>query len=317
MKLEYHILWFDDQLDSIKPYVDRVQNALARLGFEPRIDLRIVVPENGDPRSNIPAQQDVDLILMDWKLGGGHDGAKLASHLRRNFRDIDIVFYSSESPATLRQKIFNEGIDGVICCNRTSLTERTMGLIQAQMRKILDLNHMRGIVMAATSDLDQAMIKCLEVVQSVIYPANPAAFAAIIGSQVAGSLRSKAADIERLAKNARVDKLLREPAFGAALRLTVFQNEIKKLTDQIDEIHLIETLNDYHQDVITPRNDFAHRSAIRVGDKLVLEGRDEPFDQKGMVILRMKLLNHFENLRGLLSLLEEMADIAGGPAITG
>lgn len=315
MKLEYRVLWFDDQPANNKPYEDTIRNSLARLGFEPHIDLRVVVAGSGDPLSNLPAQHDVDLVLMDWKLGGGHDGATLARRLRQIFRDTDIVFYSSEVPKTLRKLIFEQDIDGVYCFHRTNLTERTMGLIRAQMRKVLDLNHMRGIVMAATSDLDQAMIQCLEVIQSVVYPNTAEAFAASIGAQVAESLRKKAEDIEKLVSKGKLNKLLHEPAFGAALRLAVLQAEIKKLTDRINEVHLLECLGRYHAEVITPRNDFAHRRAIIQAGKLTLEGRTEPFDQDGMIALRLKLLNHSDNLRALLSLLQEMADAAGEPAL--
>lgn len=315
MKLEYRILWFDDQPANNKPYEDTIRNSLARLGFEPQIDLRVVVAGCSDPLSNLPAQHDVDLVLMDWKLGGGHDGATLARRLRQTFRDTDIVFYSSEVPKNLRKLIFEQDIDGVYCFHRTNLTERTMGLIRAQMRKVLDLNHMRGIVMAATSDLDQAMIQCLEVVQSVVYPNAAEAFAASIGAQVAESLRKKADDIDKLVTKGKLQKLLHEPAFGAALRLTVLQAEIKKLADRINEVHLLESLSRYHADVITPRNDFAHRRAVIQAGKLTLEGRTEPFDQDGMIALRLKLLSHSENLKALLSLLREMAGAAGEPAL--
>ncbi|WP_132255528.1 response regulator [Methylobacterium segetis] len=315
MRLEYRILWFEDQPDNTKYHEDRIRNGLARLGFEPNVDMRVVVAGSGDPLANLPAQHDVDLVLMDWKLGGGHDGATVARGVRRSFRDTDIVFYSSEAPQALRKLIFDQDIDGVYCFHRTSLSERTMGLIRSQMRKVLDLNHMRGIVMAATSDLDQAMIQCLEIVQAIVYPTGAEVFAADIGAQVAHSLRSKAEDIDKLARKGRLDKLLHEPAFGAALRLTVLQTEIKKIADRINEIHLIEGLNRYQSEVITPRNDFAHRRAVIQGGKLVLEGRQEPFDQDGMIALRLKLLNHSDNLRALLSLLKEMADAAGEPAL--
>lgn len=315
MRLDYHILWFEDQPANNKPYEDTIRTALARLGFEPQISMKVVVTGSGDPLAELPPQHQVDLVLMDWKLGGGHDGAELARKIRRVFRDTDIVFYSSESPKDLRRLIFEKDIDGVHCFHRTSLTERTVGLIRSQMRKILDLNHMRGIVMAATSDIDQAMIQCLEMIQSVVYPSQAEAFAASIGVQVAGSLRKKADEIDKLVIKGRLDKLLHEPAFGAALRLTVLQAEIKKIADRINEVHLIEGLDRYQSEVITPRNDFAHRRAVVRDGKLVLEGREQPFDQDGMVALRLKLLDHSDNLRSLISLLKEMADAAGEPAL--
>ncbi|VVN00418.1 hypothetical protein PS619_03295 [Pseudomonas fluorescens] len=313
MHLEYRILWFEDQVQNIKPYQDNIRNAISRLGFNPKIDIREVVAGGVDPLANLPLSRDIDLVMMDWKLGGGFDGAQLAKRLKVNYRDTDMVFYSSESAATLRKLIFDQGIDGVFCFHRTNLSDRTIGLVQSQLRKMLDLNHMRGIVMAATSDLDQAMIECLEKIQPLINAEDKDAFIKEVGSKISGSLRSKANEIDRLMEKGRLDKLLREPSFGAALRLSILQDEISKIADRISEIHLVERLASYRDDVIGPRNDFAHRRAVFANDELVLEGRDQPFTQDSMIALRLKLLSHFDNLSGLISLLAELSELPDSP----
>lgn len=317
MRLEFRILWFEDQPTNIKPFENTIRSGLARLGFEPVIDSRVVVSGGNDPMANLPAQQDVDLVLMDWRLGGGHDGAHLAKRVRAIFRNTDIIFYSSEAPKKLREIIFNQDIDGVYCCNRESLTDRTMGIIKAQVRKVMDLNHMRGIVMAATSDLDHAITECLEMVQKLAYPDSAASFAESIGSQVAKSLRSKADDIEKLGRKGRLDKLLREPTFAASMRLDALRVELQKIEEKISETHLLEQLGRYQDEVIRPRNDFAHRRATSRDGKLMLEGRTEPFDQEGMTALRLRLLGHADNLRALLSLLREMALAIGDSELAG
>jgi CheY-like chemotaxis protein len=317
MQLDYRILWFDDQPDNINPSVERVRGMIARLGFEPRIDLRIITAEVQDPLANLPDQSEVDLVLMDWKLGGGHDGADLARKLRRTFQHTDIVFYSSEATKTLRELIFKQDIDGVFCANRDHLSDRANGIIQGQLRRVLDLNHMRGIVMAATSDLDLGMIDCLEVVQKILYVGDEAvaAYAHEIAARISKSMRSKADDIDELGKKGKLTKLLREPSFGATLRLQVLQEEIAKLADKLTEQHVVEGLGKYQAEVIAPRNDFAHRKAHLKDGKLHLEGRDDPLDHESMKALRLRLLAHADNLRGLLSTLHELAGAAGEPAL--
>jgi len=309
VKLEYHVLWFDDQEQAIRPFVDRVQSIITRLGFEPKIDLRIITADIENPLASIPSVQDVDLVLMDWKLGGTHDGAVIARRLRQSYRDTDIVFYSSESSAKLRQLIFEQGIDGVFCANRTGLSDRAGGIVNAQLRRVLDLNHMRGIVMAATSDLDLAMIDILHVLQRILHPGDGAAgFAANIAERVSRSLSKKADEVAGFGRKGRLDKLLREPAFGSSLRLEILLEEMAKLADRIGEPHLVERLGQYKDDVIGPRNDFAHRKAQIVNGKLVLEGREAPLDQEAMKALRLRLLDHSDNLRSLFSLLGEIAE---------
>lgn len=316
MKLCYRVLWFDDQEQAIKPFIERVQGMIARLGFEPTIELRVITADVVEPLKDLPPQADVDLVLMDWKLGGQHDGAELARKLRATFKDTDFVFYSSEPATNLRKLIFEKDIDGVFCVTRQHLSERANGIIQGQLRRILDLNHMRGIVMAVTSDLDQGMVSCLELVQEILHPGDGAgAFANDVATKVAATLRKKADDVEALGKKGRLPKLLREPSFGSALRLQVLQEQVAKLADRVAEPHLIEQLGKYHEDVITPRNDFAHRKAEVKDGKLHLEGRDQPLDHDAMKALRLRLLAHSDNLIGLLTLLRELAGAAGEPKL--
>lgn len=317
MQLDYRVLWFDDQEQTIGHSVERVRGMISRLGFEPKIDLRIITADVEDPLASLPDQSEIDLVLMDWKLGGGHDGAELARKLRRTFQHTDIVFYSSEAPKTLRELIFNKDIDGVFCANRDHLSDRAIGIINGQLRRVLDLNHMRGIVMAATSDLDQGMVDCLEVVQKILYTGDTAAtgYASEIAGRISKALRSKADEIDGLGKKGKVSKLLREPSLGPALRLQLLQEEVAKLADKLTEPHVVEGLGKYHEEVITPRNDLAHRKAQLKDGKLHLEGRGQPFDQDSMRALRLRLLEQADNLRGLLTTLHELAGAAGEPEL--
>ena len=316
MQLQYRILWLDDQEQAIRPFITRVQGIVSRLGFEPEIDFRVVTADVVNPLAGINQNEGYDLVLMDWKLGGKHDGAVLARRLRQMFRDTDIIFYSSEPAASLRKLIFDQNIDGVFCVAREHLSDRANGIVHGQLRRVLDLNHMRGIVMAATSDLDQGMIECLGVVQQVLYPADSAAqFASQIGKMVSDSLRKKADEIEKLGAKGKLSKLLKDPAFGASLRLKILVDEITKLSDKLNEPHLMDRLGRYQEDVIAPRNDFAHRKAEVRDGKLVLEGRENPIDHDTMRSLRLRLLDHYDNLRGLLSMLGELANNVGETAL--
>ena len=186
MRLDYKILWFEDQPSNIAPSVANIKNELEALGFIPNIDLR-VVDGRRDPLEDLPPQRDVDLVLMDYMLGGGYDGASLSKRVRQVFKYTDIVFYSSEAQSRLRKHIFDQGLDGVHCCHRENLSDDTLSFVHTQMRKVLDLNHMRGIVMATTSDLDHAMIDCLGVVHELAYPGNANAFATSISTNSAAT----------------------------------------------------------------------------------------------------------------------------------
>lgn len=315
MKLEYRILWFDDQKTNVEHTINRISSMISRLGFEPSIDFRIVNAGVADPLAGIPDEDEVDLVMMDWKLGGQHDGAKLTRRLRQKYQNTDVVFYSSESPQKLRRLIFDEGIDGVFCSTRDRLSERVGGIIQGQLRRVLDLDHMRGIVMAATSDLDHEMIECLELIGRISYSGKTDALSASIAESIVKSMNSKIKEISKLGEKGQLSDLLREPTLGSFQRLNILMNEITNVSDRLSGAHVAEQLSNYHGEILTPRNDFAHRKAERKEGKMVLEGRDKPYDQDAMRELRLRLLSHSDNLRELLASLEDMADVAGEPEL--
>ncbi len=57
MQLDYRILWFDDQEDTITPSVERVRGMISRLGFEPKIELRIITGDVAEPLANLPTSR--------------------------------------------------------------------------------------------------------------------------------------------------------------------------------------------------------------------------------------------------------------------
>lgn len=311
MKLDYRVLWFDDQKSNVEFAITRIQGIISRLGFEPSIDFRLVNAEVTDPFTNIPNEDEVDLVMMDWKLGGTHDGAKLTRRLRQKYQYTDIVFYSSESPQRLRRLIFDEDIDGVFCSNRDRLSERVGGIIQGQLRRVLDLDHMRGIVMAATSDLDHGMIECLELIGKISYAGRSEEMSLKVADRISRTLNSKIKDIAKLGRNNCLSELLSEPSFGSFQRLELLASEITSLSDRLSDSQIMEQLATYHGEILGPRNDFAHRKAERKEGKMVLAGRDTPYDQDTMRELRLRLLRHSDNLRYLLASLVDLATAAG------
>jgi hypothetical protein len=161
------------------------------------------------------------------------------------------------------------------------------------------------------------MIECLGVIHELTYPGDAERFAATLATDVASALSKKVLQMEGLGKKGKVDKLLANPNFGSALRLVVLQNELRKLADKISDPALLQKLETYLSDVITPRNDFAHRRAKAEGELLYLQGRKQPFNQESMVALRLQLLAHQENLKSLLALLRKMVKEAKNLKLAG
>jgi hypothetical protein len=74
----------------------------------------------------------------------------------------DVVFYSAQTtPNELRKLAFEKEAEGVYCANREQLVSEVMGVFESLVKKVLDLDHTRGIVMGATSDIDYLVNQCL------------------------------------------------------------------------------------------------------------------------------------------------------------
>ena len=159
MRLDYKILWFEDQQNNVEEVEKGLSTRLSRLGF----NLNVVWTKPTDELNSTFGQiknivNDFDLILLDYDLGKDKfNGADIAKKLRRSNFLTDIIFYSSASPHDLRQYMFKQHVDGVFCINRNNLQSDSFDIIQNRIRKILDINHMRGIVMEVVSEFDESI----------------------------------------------------------------------------------------------------------------------------------------------------------------
>lgn len=134
MKLEFKILWFDDQPKELTSQKGMLTRHLMKEGFKLNIK---EVTQIKDIKSLLPSLQNEsnpDLILMDWNMGNGTqgaglDGADVAKKIRSKFKYQEIVFYSAAPPETLRKAVFDKKIDGVFCINRNNLAAETKNVI--------------------------------------------------------------------------------------------------------------------------------------------------------------------------------------------
>ncbi|WP_343292456.1 hypothetical protein AAHN93_10590 [Vandammella animalimorsus] len=107
-------------------------------------------------------QDQIDLILVDWDLGGHVHGQDVIERIRQFAPYKDIVFYSALTPAAdLRTLAFEKGLEGIYCAARGDLVEEVIGVFESLVKKVLDIDHTRGIVMGATSDIDHMVHSCL------------------------------------------------------------------------------------------------------------------------------------------------------------
>lgn len=154
MKLDYNILWLDNDL---KEYitngdVESIKEYLIELGFEPNI---VTVFDEADLDKYLDI--NYDLIISDFNLNK-ENGDVVIYRLREEKKlDTEILFYSAKSnfiqDAAVKERLaFMERIN--IQIGRDSLLDKIEKVIELTVRKLFDLNATRGLITAATSELD-------------------------------------------------------------------------------------------------------------------------------------------------------------------
>jgi hypothetical protein len=162
LRLDFNVLWVDDQPNAVNAQIERIKTQMENEGFSFRPTQCKSLAEVEKLIAEDVFQDEVDLILVDWDLGGGVHGQEVITKVREVAQYKDVVFYSARTPvADLRKLAFDKGLEGIYCASREELVDEVLGVFESLVKKVLDLDHTRGIVMGATSDIDHLVNTCL------------------------------------------------------------------------------------------------------------------------------------------------------------
>lgn len=163
MKISYHVLWFDDQLDKITGLKMTLRRILSGLGFQLKVDEKDTISpdEIRDLRDKLSVYNPYDLIIFDHDMGQNQKGANIAAELRSSIF-TDMVYYSSSVSTDLRKELFEKKIDGVFIAQRDQFESDMVGIVTDHTKRICDLNNMRGLVLDFMSEIDLQLRKVLE-----------------------------------------------------------------------------------------------------------------------------------------------------------
>jgi hypothetical protein len=161
MRLDFNVLWIDDQPANMSGYKDNLAIKTRREGFKLNVVQEVSFENARQYLANDIFLDNIDLVLVDYDLGAGTKGDDAVQEIRRAVPYKDIVFYSAIPTANLKQMVLDKGIEGVFCAHREELGDKLGGVFEALVKKVLDVDHCRGIVMGVTSDIDQIVLDCL------------------------------------------------------------------------------------------------------------------------------------------------------------
>ena len=158
MKLEYRILWFEDDHESVQDVIDALRGLLREQGFELVCDWGVCnAATMTGTVERLQNYNPYDLMVFDYDLGSGLTGEELAQTLRSKIW-TEILYYSANRISDeLSRGMSDRKVEGVFCAVRQNLEERIWSLVESQIKRICDLNNMRGIVLDSMSSVDTAI----------------------------------------------------------------------------------------------------------------------------------------------------------------
>lgn len=303
MRLNYNILWVEDQQNNVQSQCTRIGIKIKSHGFKLQTEFASSVDEASEYLSDDVYGDHIDLVLMDYDLGAGRKGDEGLIEVRRKFPYKDIVFYSAQTD--LLHLVAQKHIQGIFCSSREDLPDVVTGIFEALIRKVLDIDHSRGIVMGVTSDIDYYIQLSIDKI-----------------------FDKKDEEINRL-----LLKKIEEHLLEKNKNLTKSFEELKKIThtSELEHYHSVYTSNDrlrlltkaleldsgnmshissmkeYMSVTIPKRNLLAHVKVTTDGfsRKLINTKTNEEFTSKEMTELRKQLLNFSEEIEGIFKKLSE------------
>jgi predicted DNA-binding protein/CheY-like chemotaxis protein len=309
MRLDYKILWFEDQQNNVEEVEKGLSTRLSRLGFNLNVDWIKPASELNSTIGQIKnIVNDFDLILLDYDLGkDSFNGADIAKKLRRSNFLTDIIFYSSASPHDLRQYMFNQHVDGVFCINRNNLQSDSFDIIQNRIRKILDINHMRGIVMEVVSEFDESINDLALTLESQIdCNQKKNEIYSFIQEKINTLSLKNDTQIKEIINHetgCNFENLLNHRACSSFIKYEILKKMLEDLEDKYNITNILEVLKKYNEEVISPRNQLAHVKPTTEKGKTVFKAGDKIYGENEFKLLRQNLLNHRDNFCDLKNLL--------------
>ncbi|QOP45866.1 hypothetical protein [Sulfurimonas paralvinellae] len=156
MKLEYKILWIEDNPKSIRRDKRQVAEYIEGLGFVCEVQ---EINNFSDFEKNIGCQNtsEYDLLLIDLDLGNQEtkdEGNTIITKIRDEKVYTEIVFYSSQYEE-LNRKLNEHFVEGIFTSSRDELKDKVKKIIDITIKKTQDVNNLRGLIMAEVAELDR------------------------------------------------------------------------------------------------------------------------------------------------------------------
>ena len=297
MRLEYRILWIENDSDWKETTEGMIKDEILEKGYILNTtfykDYNVFLRETAKKDYGI-----YDLILVDYKLDNDLTGDNFIEKVRNNNVLTDVLFYSQNSDE-LKEKFSNNSLEGVYISNREDFEDKFFQVFLKTIKKLEELNAVRGLVMAETSRLDR-IIEDILINYFNSDDSNKKTLKHYILDKINKSLKSNfSGDALKISSKTDIE-IVKSRVFTANLK----SRTINKLIE-INKYDSIFTHKDYENEVLKTRNELAHaKSEIKDGKEILIvenkEGIEEKeFRQEDIVEIRKNILKYDKILKEL------------------
>ena len=303
MRLDFNVLWVDDQPNAVNAQITRITTLMAGEGFSFNPTQCRTIDEVEALIAGDVFQDEVDLILVDWDLGGGVHGQDVIERIRQVAQYKDVVFYSAQTPAAdLRRLAFDKGLEGIYCASREGLVDEVVGVFESLVKKVLDLDHTRGIVLGATSDIDHMIHSCLLHIEAKLDDAGKKVLVEQAIKRVQERVKDIAKQGEKLGAATNVTTILKaHMIFGANDRLRLLRSLLEA---DANHAQSVDTIKAYMEKVVPERNVLGHMVLAPEGrPQAVVNIEGTQINLDDMRTLRKTILGLREDFRALVGAL--------------
>lgn len=309
MKLEYKILWVEDNPKSIRRDKGLIKEYIENFGFI--CDIQEINNFSSFERDiGYPNTSKYDLLLIDLDLGNQEtkdEGNTIIKKIRDEQVYTEIIFYSSQYEE-LNRKLNEHFVEGIFTSSRNELEDKVQQIIDITIKKTQDVNNLRGLIMAEVAELDRIKEQIIINATSKI---NDKELEKYILKKVKSSLDSNTTKLDKF--NSNIDDLLITELLGSRglidsdkKRLAVGETlEKLRITEPIDKKTFLEP---YKNNILTIRNNFAH---VEESDGLDEEGNtctligSIPFTEKKCIEIRQEIKKYKDILLEIKQKLNE------------
>ena len=245
MQINYKILRIEDEKAFVESEIEFIKEYLEELWFI----LEYENPEKYEKKDF----SSYDLIVVDYNLAEGRFWQDIIQLIRKEEFYREILFYSWDGEDALRDLV--KHLDWVYCASKDSCGEKLKGLISNTIRKTQDINNLRGLIMAETSEID-------EVIKTIIKEMAKTNIEECKIKERKDKLNKyyqKCIDaVEKFNLPEDFDEFIDSKYVSAFFAYTTLKSFIGASLSQERK----EKLDSYQTEIIEPRNNFGHTNNI-------------------------------------------------------